>query len=238
MKKNIAPQNFNIDTKNDGLEHVCSVKTWLFWLPCFREVFLFSEFLSSAPERVGRCRNNLFPIGSLLVKIPCWTFGCFQGKSFPYRTSIHLCAIKKQSPNSWYFWDILRSVTPQYNQKTSFFQGKNPSPSCTRTRRLENLDTWKSLQVTVVSDGFFPHRQTNKNIYAAVKVGKHVYFKDWDWTSEKKIVETTNYIWNPFKKPTEPPVTNYCPFFYCIYFFGSIFLGKKLRNRVPTNSFC
>lgn len=232
MKKNIAPQIFDIDTKNDGLDWKCmfcqdmAILATMF--PGGISLLWDSQFCTRESWEMQKQPLSYWEFAGETPMLNIWMF---QGKSFPYfpyRTSIHLCAIKKTISKFLiclgHFEVLDSTVQPK---KKSFFQGKNPSPSCTRTRRLENLDTWKSLQVTVVSDGFFPHWQTNKNICAAVKVGKHVYFKDWDWTSEKKIVETTNYIWNPFKKTHWATSHQLLSFFLLYLLFRIDFFGKK-----------
>lgn len=235
MKKNIAPQIFDIDTKNDGLDWKCmfcqdmAILATMF--PGGISLLWDSQFCTRESWEMQKQPLSYWEFAGETPMLNIWMF---QGKSFPYfpyRTSIHLCAIKKTISKFLiclgHFEVLDSTVQPK---KKSFFQGKNPSPSCTRTRRLENLDTWKSLQVTVVSDGFFPHWQTNKNICAAVKVGKHVYFKDWDWTSEKKIVETTNYIWNPFKKTHWATSHQLLSFFLLYLLFRIDFFGKKTQK--------
>lgn len=143
----------------------------------------------------------------------------------------------KKSRNSWCVWDILRSLTPQYNQKTSFFQGKNSAV----TIMYQNPTSWKLGYLKKPSSyswfrtGFSPTGKQTKTYMRQSKWGS-TFFNYQDWTSEKNS-------WNhqldlDSLQKTHWATSHQLLSCFLIYFFGLIFWGIKLRNLVPTNSFC
>lgn len=172
-KKNIAPRIFDIDTKNDGLDWKCmfcqdmAILATMF--PGGISLLWDSQFCTRESWEMQKQPLSYWEFAGETPMLNIWMF---QGKSFPYRTSIHLCAIKKQSPNSWFVWDILRSLTPQYSQKKRvFFREKIrhhhvPEPDVLKTWILE-----KAFKLQLFRTGFSPTGKQTKTYMRQLRWG-------------------------------------------------------------------
>lgn len=148
MKKNIAPRIFDIDTKNDGLDWKCmfcqdmAILATMF--PGGISLLWDSQFCTRESWEMQKQPLSYWEFAGETPMLNIWMF---QGKSFPYRTSIHLCAITKTiskfliclghfevldstvQPKKKSFFQWKKSVTIMYQNQTSWKLGYLKKPS-------------------------------------------------------------------------------------------------------------